>query len=73
MKTDQYNLNSDIHGRDIRQISNFCQAVSKRHLLYGPQDLQQLIGLYKNISHNNKELKLLLKNVLYSKSFLYTR
>lgn len=52
MKMDQYNLNSDIHGINMRQNSNFHWTISnltlsKRYLPYGPQDLQQLTGLYK--------------------------
>ena len=50
MKMDQYNLNSDIHGRNMRQYSNFHWTISnltlsKRYLSYGAQDLQQLTGL----------------------------
>ena len=51
-KLDQYNLKSDINGRNMRQNSNFHWTISnltlsKRYLSYGPQDLQQFTGLHK--------------------------
>lgn len=68
-------LNSDIQGINMRQSSNFHQAISDLTLYQkgtyhiGLKAYNRLPAYIKNISHSNKVLKLLLKNVLYSKPF----
>jgi hypothetical protein len=65
MNRDQYKLNPNIHSRNTRQSSNFHVAISNLTLYQrgnyhmGFKIYNRLPAYIKNISHNDKEFKLL--------------
>jgi hypothetical protein len=69
---DQYMFNSEIHGRNTRQITNFYQSVSNLSLFQkgilnmGIKINNNLPSVMKRTSDNSKEFESLLRNVLYS-------
>jgi hypothetical protein len=72
---DQYKFNSEIHGKNTRQIKNFHQLISNLSL-YQTGILNRGIKIYNNLppflkrtSYNSKEFKSLLRNFLYSNPF----
>ena len=72
---DQYMFNSEMHGRNTRQIKNFHQPISNLSL-YQTGILNRGIKIYTNLppflkraSYNTKEFKSLLRNFLYSNPF----
>jgi len=65
-------FNSEIHGRNTRQIKNFHQPISNLSL-YQTGILNSGIKIYNNLppflkraSYNSTEFKLLLRNFLHS-------
>jgi hypothetical protein len=69
---DQYMFNSEIRGRNTRQIKNFHRPISNVSL-YQTGILNSGIKIYNNLppflkrtSYNSKEFKSLLRNFLYS-------
>jgi len=76
MNGDQYKLNSDIHGRNTRQSSNFHLAISNLTLYQrgnyrmGLKIYNRLPAYIKDISHNDKEFKVLEKN--FNSNSFYT-
>jgi hypothetical protein len=74
---DQYKINSDIHGRNTRQSSNLHQTTSnlslyQRDTYYmGIKVFNSLPSYIKNLSHNIKQFKLVLKKFLFL-NYFYT-
>jgi hypothetical protein len=72
---DQYKVNSDIHGSNTRQRSNIHQTTSNLSLYQrgtyymGIKIFNSLPSYIKDLSHNIKQFKLVLKSFLYLNSF----